>query len=90
MRANGKMPRRKQVMRKGKAMTRFMCRFCGRIFEQEDVSVPMKDNVGFTGWIWMRDNCPVCKKGMDDWYVSERWWKYMWREAVRYQRNVRQ
>ncbi len=71
-------------------MTRFMCRFCRRIFEKEEVSVPMKGNgSGPIGdWVWMLDNCPVCKKGMDDWYVSERRWKYCWRDAVRYQKNI--
>ena len=67
-------------------MTRFMCRYCQRIFEKEDISKPMKD---CPGWVWMRDNCPVCRKGMDDWYVSEYWWKNMWLEAIRYQRNVK-
>lgn len=66
-------------------MTRFMCRFCGRVFEKEDISTPMKE----AGWVWMRDDCPVCRKGRDDWYVSEIMWKYDWLGAVRYQRNVK-
>ena len=66
-------------------MTRFMCRFCGRVFEKEEISVPMKEK----GWVWMRDNCPVCRKGMDDWYVPEFMWKDMWLVAIRHQRNVK-
>ena len=66
-------------------MTRFMCRFCGRVFEKEEISTPMKEE----GWVWMRDNCPVCRKGMDDWYVSESWWKNEWLVAIRHQRNVK-
>lgn len=74
-------------------MTRFMCRFCGHVFEKEEISISMESNTGkFKGWAWswtsIRDNCPVCRKGMDDWYVSEIMWKYDWLGAVRYQRNV--
>lgn len=47
-------------------MTSFYCRFCGRVYDQDEVSVPMK----MPGWIWVKDECPGCHKGMDDWYVS--------------------
>lgn len=29
-------------------MTRMMCRYCGEIFDKEEVSTPMKDK----GWVW--------------------------------------
>ena len=45
---------------------RFSCRFCGDVFDQADISVPMDD----PGWIWMRDTCPRCHRGMDNWYIS--------------------
>ena len=52
-------------------MTRMKCRFCKTIFNLEDISKPM----GIGDFVWVRDNCPNCGKGMDDWYVSERCWK---------------
>ena len=46
------------------------CKFCGSIFDLKDVSKPM-DNSLF-GFVWVRDNCPNCKRGMDDWYERVR------------------
>lgn len=63
---------------------RFSCRFCGAVFDKEDISVPMDD----PGWVWMRHTCPRCHKGMDDWYVSEIWEKHWIFLAIRHQRNV--
>ncbi len=47
------------------------CRFCGATFDLKDISKPM-DNSPLE-FVWVRDNCPNCKRGMDDWYerVSE-------------------
>lgn len=64
---------------------RFMCRFCNAIFQQEEIAVPMKER----GWVYIRDSCPRCRRGRDDWYVSERMWKYEWKRAVRYCRIAR-
>ncbi len=70
-------------------MTRFMCRFCGRVFTKEEVSTPMTSPGAAPGdWVWMRVSCPACRRGRDDWYVPEREWKYRWSDAVRYQRNA--
>lgn len=48
-------------------MTSFFCVYCGRVFDKEKISTPMKQA---PGWVWMRDMCPGCGKGFDDWYVS--------------------
>lgn len=64
---------------------RFSCRFCGAVFDKADTSVPMED---YPGWVWMRDTCPRCHKGMDDWHVSEIWMKDWITLAIRHQRNV--
>ena len=45
---------------------KFICRFCGEVFDEEDISVPMDD----PGWINVRDTCPRCHRGMDNWYIS--------------------
>ena len=70
---------------------RFMCRFCWSIFQKEEISTPMTNKKGerIGDWVWMRDQCPKCGKGLDDWYVPEREWADLWRDAVRYQRNVK-
>ena len=52
-------------------MTLMKCRFCKAVFNLEDISKPMR----MGDFVWVRDNCPNCGKGMDDWYVSERCWK---------------
>ena len=44
------------------------CKFCGAIFDLKDISKPM-DTPGF---VWVRDNCPNCKRGMDNWYERVR------------------
>ena len=44
------------------------CRFCGSVFDLKDISKPM-DTPGF---VWVRDNCPNCGKGMDNWYERVR------------------
>ena len=68
-------------------MTKYMCVHCGRVFKKEDISHPMKDS---PGWVWMRDSCPVCGKGCDDWYTSLRWIvEYDILKAIRVQRNVK-
>lgn len=64
---------------------RFSCRFCGDVFDKADISTPMDD----PRWVWMRDTCPRCHKGMDDWYVSERWMEDWIILAIRHQRNVK-
>lgn len=46
------------------------CKFCGAIFDLKDISKPI-DNSPF-GFVWVRDNCPNCKRGMDDWYERVR------------------
>ena len=72
--------------------TKFMCRFCGSVFNIEDVSHPM-DEWNKSGilrdWIWVDDQCPKCKRGLDDWYISNLSWPDHWRDAVRYQRNIK-
>ena len=71
-------------------MTRMMCRYCGEIFDKEEVSTPMKDK----GWVWMKDSCPKCHKGMDDWYISDILWDMYSKEitlrAIRYNRRVKE
>lgn len=44
---------------------RFMCRYCGAIFNKEEISRPMKNQGrGLLGdWVWMDDQCPKCKRG---------------------------
>lgn len=64
---------------------KFSCRFCGDVFDKDDISVPMDD----PGWVWMRETCPRCGKGMDDWYVSEIWMRNWIFLAIRHQRNVK-
>lgn len=70
-------------------MTRMMCRFCGEWFDKEDVSKPMGG-----GWVWMRDDCPKCHRGMDDWYISDILWNLslpgIIRRATRYCRRAEQ
>ena len=48
-------------------MTSFYCVHCGAVFAKGEVSEPMESA---PGWVWVRDNCPRCRKGMDDWYAS--------------------
>lgn len=48
-------------------MTSFYCIHCGGVFDGADISTPMKDS---PGWVWMRDDCPRCHKGLDNWYRS--------------------
>ena len=70
-------------------MTNFMCRYCGRMFKKEDISEPME---GCPGWVWMRDSCPVCGKGLDDWYINCLWIDndpLFLLKAIRVQRNVK-
>jgi hypothetical protein len=72
-------------------MTKMMCRFCGEVFELEDISTPMPDSP--LGFVWVKDQCPKCNRGFDDWYVSMRGGiDYYLREilprAIRYQRNI--
>lgn len=57
-------------------MTKMRCIHCGEIFDLEDISKPipekyMGSNKRF-GFVWISDNCPKCKKGMDDWYEMVR------------------
>lgn len=70
-------------------MTRIMCRYCGEIFDKEEVSTPMK----YKDWVWMKDKCPKCHKGMDDWYISDILWDMYSKEitlrAIRYNRRVK-
>ena len=68
-------------------MTNFMCVYCGRVFKKEDISKPME---GYPGWVWMRDSCPVCGKGLDDWYDKCRRTSNQIQvlKAIRVQRNV--
>ena len=71
-------------------MTKFMCVYCGRLFRMEDISEPMKD---CRGWVNMRDSCPVCRKGLGDWFRCCRWVKgdpVFLLKAIRVQRNVRE
>lgn len=69
-------------------MTKYMCVYCGRVFKKEDISKPMKD---YPGWDWMRDSCPVCKKGFDDWYSKCRVCDpLLLLKAIRVQRNVKE
>ena len=51
-------------------MTKMRCIHCGATFELKDISKPMKNNKGepILDFVWIADCCPVCKKGMDDWY----------------------
>ena len=69
-------------------MTKFMCIYCGRVFRMEDISKPMED---YPGWVWMRDTCPVCRKGCDDWYSKCRRTTNPVHvlKAIRVQRNVK-
>lgn len=69
-------------------MTNFMCVYCGRVFKKEDISKPMED---YPGWVWMRDSCPVCRKGFDDWYRRCRIRDPLTLlKAIRVQRNVKE
>jgi len=70
---------------------KFMCRHCGRIFEKEEISTPITNDKGerIGDWVWMMYRCPGCKRGRDDWYISQICWKYNWLDAVRYQRNIK-
>lgn len=47
-------------------MVTFYCIYCGGVFDKDEVSVPMEQ----PGWIWVRETCPRCHKGLDDWYHS--------------------
>ena len=49
------------------------CRFCGAVFNLKDISNSMGYDSGPRfGFVWVRDNCPNCKRGMDDWYERVR------------------
>lgn len=70
-------------------MTKYMCSYCGRVFRKEDISKPMKDD---PEWVWMRDSCPVCGKGLEDWYISCHWadeFPVFLLKAIRVQRNAK-
>ena len=52
-------------------MTSFYCVYCGEVFAKEDVSTPMESEDGNPlGWVWVRETCPRCHRGCDDWYAS--------------------
>lgn len=52
-------------------MTKFYCIYCGRVYDKEEISRPMKaPNGAITDWVWMDARCPGCRKGSDDWYYS--------------------
>ena len=51
------------------SMGRVKCKFCGATFDIEEVSKPMPEPNPF-GFVWMKDSCPNCNKGMDNWYVG--------------------
>lgn len=71
-------------------MTRFLCIFCGESFDKEDVSIPMKNS---PGWVWMRDSCPKCHRGMDNWYISDilrdMYFNQILKRAIRYCKVVK-
>jgi len=72
-------------------MSEMMCKFCGSIFELEDISKPMKGSA--FGFVWVDDQCPKCKKGFDDWYIpmesrTNLYFRDILPRAIRYQKNV--
>ena len=68
--------------------TKMMCRFCGAVFNLDDISKPMEPQ-GFLHFVYVEDQCPKCKRGFDDWYVPNSSWHEQWRDAVRFQRNIK-
>ena len=77
---------------KKKRESRMMCKFCGTIFNLEDISTPM-DPPTILHFVYVKDECPNCKRGFDDWYVSMRggidyYLHEILPRAIRYQRNI--
>ncbi len=86
---------RDAAIRSRPAPSKFMCRYCGAIFDKEEISRPMKNQGrGILGdWVWMDDQCPKCKKGLDNWYIPTRYilgmhFKEILQRAIRYQRDA--
>ena len=44
------------------------CKFCGAIFDLKDISKPMD----VPGFVWVRDDCPTCKRVTGVWYERVR------------------
>ena len=54
-------------------MTKMRCIYCGAVFDLADISKPIMNNgKSMLDFVWISDNCPRCKKGMDDWYEGVR------------------
>jgi len=69
---------------------RMMCRHCLAVYPFDEIAVPIGKPGLFGQWYNMPHRCPRCKRGHDDWYVSERNWPNLWLDAVRRQRNVKE
>lgn len=73
-------------------MTKMKCKYCGAVFDLKDISTPMKG--ALLDFVWVRDRCPACHKGMDDWYLSDKVWNHPWNQremmlrAIRYYRKA--
>lgn len=68
---------------------KMMCRHCLAVYPFDEIAHPIDSGL-FGPWYCIPDRCPRCKRGHDDWYISDISWPYYWLDAVRRQRNVKE